>query len=528
MMVSRRMGIGRGDRIVNPSHSGVSAWRFSAAAKKAKTRSRGTGSQTSVWSCISSLDASARARRCISGAPGRAGRHCERWPASSPSVRGASDKIGRPWTIPTSPRRRRAPLSTSSAQSSTTTSPPGSTRALRPGFRPEPNGYLHIGHAKSICLNFGVAAERGGTCNLRFDDTNPTKEDVEYVDAIKEDVAWLGFTWDALLYRVGLLRAALPVRRELIRRGKAYVDSLTRRRDPQLPRHADRAGPEQPVSRPAGRREPRSVRAHAGRRVRGRRARAAREDRHGVAQPQHARPDALPHPPRALITAPATRGASTRCTTSRTRCPTRSSGITHSLCTLEFEDHRPLYDWLVEQLFDGDRPQQIEFARLNLNYTVMSKRKLLQLVQQGHVAGLGRSADADDQRPAPPRLHAGVDPRLLRAHRRRQEGERHRRRAARAQRPRGPQPPRAARHGGAAAAQGRDHELPGGAGRGGRRRSTIRRIASAGTRKVPFSRELYIERDDFREDPPKKFFRLSPGQGSAAALRLLHHLSRRS
>ena len=121
--------------------------------------------------------------------------------------------------------------------------------------------------------------------------------------------------------------------------------------------------------------------------------------------------------------------------------------ITHSLCTLEFEDHRPLYDWLVENLFEHDRPRQIEFARLNLNYTVMSKRKLLQLVQQGHVIGLGRPAHADDQRPAAARLHAGIDPRLLRADRRRQEGERHRRRAARTQRARGSQPPRAAGHG---------------------------------------------------------------------------------
>src|SRR2546428_502304 len=144
-------------------------------------------------------------------------------------------------------------------------------------FPPEPNGYLHIGHAKSICLNFGVAEERGGTCNLRFDDTNPTKEDVEYVDAIEDDVAWLGFEWDGLYF------------------ASDYFDRLY----------------QFAVER-----------------------------------------------------------------------------ITHSLCTLEFEDHRPLYDWLVANLFAaGDRPRQIEFARLNLNYTVMSKRKLLQLVQQGVVSG---------------------------------------------------------------------------------------------------------------------------------------------
>ena len=213
-------------------------------------------------------------------------------------------------------------------------------------FPPEPNGYLHIGHAKSICLNFGVAAEHGGTCNLRFDDTNPTKEDVEYVDAIKEDVAWLGFTWDALLYASDYFEQLYQFAVELIRQGKAYVDSLTADEIRALSRHADRAGPQQPVPRSAGRGEPRSVRADAGRRVRGRRARAAREDRHGVAEHQHARPDALPDPARDASPDRRRAGASTRCTTSRTRCRTRSSGITHSLCTLEFEDHRPLYDWL--------------------------------------------------------------------------------------------------------------------------------------------------------------------------------------
>ncbi len=186
--------------------------------------------------------------------------------------------------------------------------------------------------------------------------------------------------------------------------------------------------------------------------------------------------------------------------------------ITHSLCTLEFEDHRPLYDWLVEHLFERDRPRQIEFARLNLNYTVMSKRKLLQLVQQKHVSGWDDPADADDQRTPPPRLHAGVDPRFLLADRRRQERERHRRRAARTQRARRSEPARAAGDGRAAAAEGGDHQLPGGSGRGRGRRSTTPRTNRPARRKVPFSRVLYIEHDDFKEDPPKKFFRLSPGR----------------
>ena len=167
-------------------------------------------------------------------------------------------------------------------------------------FPPEPNGYLHIGHAKSICLNFGVAAEFGGTCNLRFDDTNPTKEDVEYVESIKEDVRWLGFDWDgephfASDYFEQLYGYAV----QLIKAGKAYVDSLTADEIRAVPRHADRARPRKPVPRPVGRGEPRPVRADARRRVRGRRARAAREDRHGVAEHQHARSGALPDPARA-------------------------------------------------------------------------------------------------------------------------------------------------------------------------------------------------------------------------------------
>ena len=185
--------------------------------------------------------------------------------------------------------------------------------------------------------------------------------------------------------------------------------------------------------------------------------------------------------------------------------------ITHSICTLEFEDHRPLYDWLVDNLIERDRPQQIEFARLNLNYTVMSKRKLLQLVQQQHVTGWD-----DPRMPTIAGLRRrGYTPEAIRdfcaPHRRGEEGKRHRHGPARARDARGPEQARAARHGGAAAAEGRHHQLPGG---------QVEQVdvinnpedPAAGTRKVPFSRELYIERDDFMEDPPKKFFRLSPGR----------------
>ena len=194
-------------------------------------------------------------------------------------------------------------------------------------FPPEPNGYLHIGHAKSICLNFGVAAEFGGTCNLRFDDTNPAKEDVEYVEAIQEDVRWLGFDWNGEpLYASDYFEQLYDYAVQLIEAGKAYVDSLTAEEIRELPRHADRARPPQPVSATGRRGEPRPLRADARRRVPGRRPRAARQDRHGVAEHQHARSGALPHPARAPSPHRAMPGASTRCTTSPTRPRTRSRG----------------------------------------------------------------------------------------------------------------------------------------------------------------------------------------------------------
>ena len=166
-------------------------------------------------------------------------------------------------------------------------------------FPPEPNGYLHIGHAKAICLDFGVAAEFGGYCNLRFDDTNPVKEDVEYVDSIKDDVRWLGLRLGRpRVLRVGLLRAALSVRRALIRKGVAYVDSLSADEIREHRGTLTEPGKDSPYRDAQRRREPRPVPPHARRRVPRRRARAAREDRHGVAEHQHARSGALPHPPR--------------------------------------------------------------------------------------------------------------------------------------------------------------------------------------------------------------------------------------
>ena len=253
-------------------------------------------------------------------------------------------------------------------------------------FPPEPNGYLHIGHAKSICLNFGIADEHRGICNLRFDDTNPAKEEVEYVDAIKEDVAWLGFRWSAELYASDYFERLYQFAVTLITRDQAYVDSLT----------ADEIRAYRGTLTEPGRNSPY-------------RNRPIEESLDLFARMKSGEfPDGA-HVLRAKIDMASPNFNMRDPTLYRIRHATHHrtgdawfiypmydfahplsdalERITHSLCTLEFEDHRPLYDWLVSSLFDGDRPQQIEFARLNLNYTVMSKRKLLQLVQQGHVSG---------------------------------------------------------------------------------------------------------------------------------------------
>ena len=255
-------------------------------------------------------------------------------------------------------------------------------------FPPEPNGYLHIGHAKAICLNFGVAEEFGGRCHLRFDDTNPTKEEQEYIDAIERDVRWLGFDWGKHLYHASdYFERLYDWAEHLIRAGKAYVDDQSPGGDPRQSRHADRARTQQPVPRPQRRRKPRSVSPHAGRRISQRRPRAAGQDRHGVGQYQSARPGALPHPARRPIRAPATPGAIYPSYDFAHGQSDAIEGITHSLCTLEFEDHRPLYDWFLDNLPVPSRPRQYEFARLNLTYTVLSKRVLTELVRGGHVNG---------------------------------------------------------------------------------------------------------------------------------------------
>jgi len=377
-------------------------------------------------------------------------------------------------------------------------------------FPPEPNGYLHIGHAKSICLNFGVAEEHGGTCNLRFDDTNPTTEDVEYVDAIKEDVEWLGFHWSELRYASDYFERLYEFAVELIKAGKAYVDSLSADKIREYRGTLTEPGRNSPYrDRPIAENLDLFARMRAGEFEDGAHVLRAKIDmespnlnmrdptlyriRHAS---HHRTGDAWCIYPMYDYAHPLSDAL---------------ERITHSLCTLEFEDHRPLYDWLVENLIERDRPRQIEFARLNLNYTVMSKRKLLQLVQQRLVAGW------DD--PRMPTLSGlrrrGYTPESIRdfcarigvakkenvidvAQLEHSVREDLNRRAPRVMAVLRPVKVVLTNY-----PEGQVEEV-----------DVINNPEdpTAGTRKVPFSRVLYIERDDFREDPPKKFFRLAPGR----------------
>jgi glutaminyl-tRNA synthetase len=378
-------------------------------------------------------------------------------------------------------------------------------------FPPEPNGYLHIGHAKSICLNFGVAEEFRGRCNLRFDDTNPAKEDVEYVDAIKEDVEWLGFRWDGLLFASDYFERLYEFAVALIGSGKAYVDSLTGDEIRHYRGTLTEPGRNSPYrDRPVQENLDLFARMRAGEFPDGVHVLRAKID---MASPNFNMRDPTLYRIR----------HATHHRTGDAWCiypmydfahPLSDAieRITHSLCTLEFEDHRPLYDWLVANFApEGDRPQQIEFARLNLNYTVMSKRRLLQLVQQKIVSGWD-----DPRMPTITGLRRrGYTPESIRDFCSRIGVAKKENVIDMAQ----------LEH-----AIREDLNL-----RAPRVMAVLRPLkvvitnypegqtedvdvinnpedASAGTRKVPFSRVLYIERDDFREDPPKKFFRLSPGR----------------
>jgi len=377
-------------------------------------------------------------------------------------------------------------------------------------FPPEPNGYLHIGHAKSICLNFGVAVERGGKCNLRFDDTNPAREDVEYVDSIKEDVAWLGFKWDDMFYASDYFEQLYQFAVELIRKDKAYVDELTADETRAYRGTLTEPGKDSPYrNRPVSESLDLFARMRAGKFEDGKYVLRAKID---MASPNLNMRDPTLY---RIRRAHHHRTGDTWCIYPMYDFAHPLSDamerITHSLCTLEFEDHRPLYDWCVENLIEGDRPQQIEFARLNLNYTVMSKRKLLQLVQQNHVSGWD-----DPRMPTITGLRRrGYTPESIRnfcarigvakkenvidmAQLEHSIREDLNRRALRVMTVLNPVKVVITNY-----PEGQVEEL-----------DVINNPedVGAGTRKVPFSRELFIERDDFREDPPKKFFRLAPGR----------------
>src|SRR6267143_2122941 len=383
-------------------------------------------------------------------------------------------------------------------------------RRVATRFPPEPNGYLHIGHAKSICLNFGIAEETGGKCNLRFDDTNPATEDVEYVDAIKEDVEWLGFSWDALLYASDYFEALYQFAVELIKSGKAYVDSLKADEIREYRGTLTEPGRDSPYrDRRVEENLDLFARMRAGEFDDGAHVLRAKID---MASPNLNMRDPTFY---RIRHAAHHRTGNAWCIYPMYDYAHPLSDalerITHSICTLEFEDHRPLYDWLVNALIDEDRPQQIEFARLNINYTVMSKRKLLQLVQQGVVSGWN-----DPRLPTISGLRRrGYTPESIRdfcarigvakkenvidvAQLEHSVREDLNRRAPRVMTVLRPLKVVLTNY-----PEGRVEEA-----------DVINNPedSAAGTRRVPFARELYIERDDFMENPPKKFFRLSPGK----------------
>ena len=406
----------------------------------------------------------------------------------------------------------------------------GKHTSIRTRFPPEPNGYLHIGHAKSIALNFGVARENGGTCNLRFDDTNPLTEDMEYAEAIQDDIRWLGFEWDGAPLRLGLLRGALRARRDADREGPRL------RRQPRRTRRSASTAARSPS--PAARAPTASApwtenldllrRMRAGEFPDGAHVLRAKID---LAADNMKMRDPLLY---RIRHAHHYRTGDDWCIYPMydfTHCLSDSfERITHSFCTLEFENNREIYDWILEAVDEPvPRPRQIEFARLNLSYTVLSKRRLLQLVTEGHVDGLGRPAHADDPRPAPARRDPGRDPRLLRPGGHRPGGQPGRHGAARALDPRRPEHRGAARALRAAAAQAGDRELPEGpADRAEELDAPYfpHDVGKPGSRTLPFSRGLWIERDDFAEEPPKRLPPPLARAGGAAALRLLRALRR--
>jgi glutaminyl-tRNA synthetase len=377
-------------------------------------------------------------------------------------------------------------------------------------FPPEPNGYLHIGHAKSICLNFGVALENGGRCHLRFDDTNPIKEEVEYVESIIRDVRWLGFDWGKHLYYASdyfgrLYECAV----QLIRLGKAYVDSLSADEIREYRGTLTRPGQESPFrTRTVEENLDLFERMKRGEFPDGAHVLRAKID---VASPNLNMRDPVIY---RIRHAEHQRTGDAWCIYPMydfAHCLSDSiEGITHSICTLEFEDHRPLYDWILQALSVERHPQQIEFARLNLSHTVLSKRRLLELVEGKHVSswddprmptlsGLRRRGYTPEairdfcDRIGVAKTDSQVEIALL-DHCLREDLNKRAPRAMAVLKP--------LRLVIENYPEGRVEELEA---------VNNPEDPSMGTRKVPFSRVLYVERDDFREHPPKKYHRLSPG-----------------
>jgi glutaminyl-tRNA synthetase len=378
-------------------------------------------------------------------------------------------------------------------------------------FPPEPNGYLHIGHAKAICVDFGVAAEYGGFCNLRFDDTNPVKEDVEYVDSIKADVHWLGFDWSGReFYASDYYERLYQDAEGLIRRGKAYVDSHSADEIRAHRGTLTEPGIDSPYrTRGADENLDLFRRMRAGEFADGTHVLRAKID---MASPNINMRDPVLY---RIRHAEHHRTGNAWCIYPMYDYAHPLSdayeGVTHSLCTLEYEAHRPLYDWVVRECEAAHTPRQIEFARLNLNYTVMSKRKLLQLVAQQHVdgwddprmptiSGLRRRGYTPESirdfcaRVGVAKKENVIDIGLL-EHCVREDLNKRAPRAMAVLRP----------------LRVVLTNYPEG------QAETLAVVnnpedAAAGTRDVEFSRELYIEQDDFQEDPPKKFFRLAPGR----------------
>ena len=377
-------------------------------------------------------------------------------------------------------------------------------------FPPEPNGYLHIGHAKSICLNFGIAADFNGLCNLRFDDTNPIKEEQEYIDSIIEDVRWLGFDWqDRLFYASGYFEQMYQYAVQLVEAGKAYVDELSAEEIRDYRGTLIDPGKQSPY-------RDRSIeenldlfqRMRAGEFPDGSRVLRAKID---MASSNLNMRDPVMY---RILHAEHPRTGDNWCIYPMYDwahgLEDSIEEITHSICTLEFEDHRPLYDWFLDEL-GIYHPQQIEFARLNLTYTVMSKRLLLELVQAGHVSGwddprmptisgLRRRGYTPEsirdfaRRIGVAKTDSTIDIALL-EHSLREDLNRRAQRVMAVLRP--------LRVVIENYPEGQVEEMDA---------VNNPEDPGAGTRKVPFSRVLYIEREDFREDPPNKFFRLAPGR----------------